>query len=178
MVTGQDADWHYLNNPGPANFDNPQGFLIDSINWSGSGTGMGAIFLGGADVGDAGTGMEQYLPGGAAALGPNTGFGSNTVDIPAAFASFPINSGLTSAGLSNWNTSAHDSWDSSNPSTWTAINTDGGPNSVTLVTNGGSGGLTPGGGAVPEPASVTLAGIGLVALLGYARRRRQRAEAA
>ena len=46
MVTGQDADWHYINCPGPRNFDGPQGFLLDAINWAGSGTGMGAVFLG------------------------------------------------------------------------------------------------------------------------------------
>src|SRR5438105_549649 len=46
MLTGQDADWHYMNSPGPANFNGPKGFLLDGINWAGSGTGMGAVFLG------------------------------------------------------------------------------------------------------------------------------------
>lgn len=175
MVTGQDADWHYLNVPGSTKFDNPQGFLIDSIDWSGSGKGMGAIFLGGADVGDSGTGLEKFLPGGSAALGAASGHSANDITIPAAFASFPINSGLTSAGLSNWNTSWHDSWNSSSSSIWTTINTNNaGTDFVTLVTNGGAGGLTP---TAPEPASATLAGMGLVALLIYARRGRQRAEA-
>lgn len=170
MATGQDADWHYQNGPGPANFDGPQGFLIDAIDWSGSGTGMGAVFLGGADIGEGGTGMLPFLPG---SLGASGG-GSNEVDIPAAFASFPINSGLSSAGLSNWNSSAHSSWNSADSSVWTVINVDNSSGlDITLVTNGAAGGLTP---SAPEPASMTLAGMGLVALLGYARRRKQGVE--
>lgn len=179
MATGQDADWHYLNFPGGSSFNGPQGFLIDSIDWSGSGTGLGAVFLGGADIGEGSSGALSHLPG---SLGP-TGGGSNEVDIPTAFASFPINSGLTSAGLSGWGTSAHSSWNSADTSVWTVINvsslTGGVPSpgalDITLVTNGASGGLSA---AAPEPASMTLAGMGLVALLGYARRRRQRAEVA
>src|SRR6185312_5958597 len=45
MLTGQDADWHYMNYPGPSSFDGPQGFLLDSINWAGNGTGMGLVAL-------------------------------------------------------------------------------------------------------------------------------------
>jgi hypothetical protein len=45
MVSGQDADFHYINHPGSLNFDGPQGFLINAINWAGSGDGLGAVIL-------------------------------------------------------------------------------------------------------------------------------------
>jgi len=41
MLTGQDADWHYQNYPGPTSFDGPQGFLLDSINWQGAERALG-----------------------------------------------------------------------------------------------------------------------------------------
>jgi hypothetical protein len=153
LVTGQDADWHFTNTPGPTNFDNPRGFLRDSINWAGGGTGLGLVALGGPEPFLSTYGLD-------ATLGATTGGITNNVVIPAAFASFPINSNLTSAGLSNWNTSAHDIWTAPDTSVWTGINTDGvGGFFVTLVTEGGSGGIV--GGGVPGP----IAGAGLPGLL-------------
>lgn len=174
MLTGQDADWHYQNSPGPAAFDGPQGFLLDSINWAGSGTGMGLVALG----------MDGHA---ACSGGPNLGLtgyacasaSSNNVQIPGAYASFPINTGLTSAGLSGWNTSAHTEFISLDPSKWIGINVDGndacgaGPGAcfVTIVSAAtGGGGI----GTVPEPAELGMFGLGLLLigmLLGMRWRR-------
>ncbi len=94
MLTGIDADWHYLNSPGSVNFNGPKGFLLNSINWAGSGTGMGLVQMG--------DGVNFNFGGFTQLLG-----GSNTVLIPDATIGYAINSGLTGAGLSGWNTSAH-----------------------------------------------------------------------
>lgn len=158
MLTGQDADWHYQNNPGPANFNGPAGFLIDAINWAGSGTGMGGVML---DPNSSGLG------------GLFTGIGSNagqndTVDIPSAFASDPVNLGLTSAGLSDWETSAHETYDGSDSTLWTAINVDGDGNPITIVSAAEVTGGT--GGTVPDAGSTALLGGIAFSLIGVCRR--------
>jgi hypothetical protein len=158
MLTGQDADWHYQFGPGPANFDGPAGFLIDAINWAGSGTGMGGVFLG-----STGNGIFS-------GIGTDSG-SDNTVVIPGAYSAFPINVGLTSAGLSNWGTSAHTSFNGYDTTQWAGINV--GPDlgldahdnaiSITLVTAESAGGGT--GGSVPDAAStalLTLFGLSLL----------------
>lgn len=170
MVTGQDADWHYMHGPGPTPFDGPQGFLINAINWASSGTGMGAVLLGLE-------GPELLALLGAAdfaALGTESSFGTNNVVIPASKAGYPINTNLSSAGLSNWNTSAHRTWTGTNATVWEGINIDGnvagGDSFVTLVSAATGGGSIPG---VPEPATITMLATGVVGLFGSAWRRRK-----
>jgi hypothetical protein len=163
LVTGQDADWHYINSPGSTNFDGPRGFLRDSINWAGAGTGLGLVVLGGTQ-----SVLDAY--GFSATLGPSSG-STNVVNIPGAFAAFPINTNLTSAGLSNWSTSAHDIWSSPDTTVWTGINTTDGGGYVTLVSAATAGGGISGGG-VPEPSTwaLMIMGFGLAGL-GLRRRR-------
>jgi hypothetical protein len=156
LVTGQDADWHVQNTPGATNFDGPRGFLRDAVNWAADGTGMGLVDLADTDF--------LTVSGLATSLG-TVGGGSDTVDIPPAFASFPINSNLDSAGLSNWGTSAHVSWTGFDTTMWTGINTNGGTGEgldfITLVTEGGAGGIV---GGVPEPSTwaMMLLGVGAI----------------
>jgi hypothetical protein len=152
MITGQDADWHNIFGPGPTPFDGPHGFLLDGINWAGSGTGLGLVSLG-ADANDYGFALTGYT---------NSGGSTDGVTIPAAYASFPINTGLTSAGLSNWGTSAHVEFTNLDTTKWTGINVDTFDASqyVTIVSAATSGGgVTPS----PEPATMFLLGSTLIA---------------
>lgn len=165
MLTGQDADWHYINNPGPTNFDGPKGFLLNAINWAGSGNGLGAVFLGGIP-----TGFAAALPGQT-----QTGTAQESVLIPGAVASFPINTNLTSAGLSNWGTSAHQIYTIQNTTLWTGINTSGASttNFVTIVSADTADlPITP---TVPEPGTIGMVGLGLAACAFAAWKKRRSA---
>ena len=176
MLTGQDADWHYINGPGPTPFDGPQGFLADSINWAGNGTGLGLVALGMDGMGICDSGPALGLTGFSADC-----TGTNNVQIPGSVAGYPVNAGLTSAGLSNWSSSAHVSfWDLS--SAWTAINVNGdndcgGASSgftcyVTILSAATASGGT---GSVPEPAELGMFGLGLVLIGLFAGMRRRTA---
>jgi len=183
MLTGQDADWHFQNHPGSAAFDGPQGFLVDSINWAASGTGLGLVALGQDGIGTC-------IPHGGATLGV-AGFlnaGCNNVEsviIPGGVAGNPVNTGLTSAGLSNWVQSAHVEFTGLS-SAWTGINIDGSatpppgdttcstdtPDAactyVTIVSASSvGGGLT----TTPEPSSLLLLGSGLIGLFSGGRKK-------
>jgi hypothetical protein len=164
LVTGQDADWHYIYSPGPYAFNNPQGFLINAINWAGSGTGMGAVFLG-SDPSDAGV-------QGVAGLGKPADEVNDHVNIPAAYAAFPINEGLTSDGLSGWSYASHVAWPNADPTLWTGINVSGSEKFVTLVSaetaSGITGSIIPT--PVPEPSTYVMLTIGL-GMLALRRRR-------
>jgi hypothetical protein len=176
MLTGQDADWHYMHSPGGASdsvnpsagFDGPTGFLLDSINWAGSGTGLGVVDLGATGTGVCAGGVDFGLAGYSTVCNS-----TDSVLIPGAVAANPVNTDLTSAGLSNWGTSAHTEFTSLDSSLWTGINVDGSnpTNFVTIVSASTAGGGIGGGtGTVPEPGTLWLVAPGVLLLL--ARRRR------
>lgn len=170
MLTGQDADWHFTNSPGPASFDGPRGFLRDSVSWAGSGKGLGLVVLGDTGLGTAGS--VNFGFGGFTPLDTET----DNVVIPGAESGFPINGGLSSAGLSNWSSSAHVGFSGLDTSKWNGINLNGEVEGdfVTIVSAETAGGGT---GGVPEPSTwvMMLAGF---AGLAYAAHRKSRTGAA
>lgn len=158
FLSGQDADYHHLNNV-PDRADGPMGFIINAVNWAASGTDLGIVSMtdriGGNDgwwTAD-GSFLEAELAGTAFA------YASETVNIGAGQESFPVNEGLTSAGLSNWNTSSHACF--TEVSGYDRINfapRGGGLCGVTIVTAGLADGGTDGGDdddlpPVPLPAA-------------------------
>jgi hypothetical protein len=117
------------------------------------------------------------------------GGGGDDVRIPAAFTGLPINTGLTSAGLSNWSTSSHQSWTGTDTTKWAQINvlgtSCGGDSSanpaaascsdfVTLIkaeeAGGGLGAPT----ATPEPSTLVLLGTTLAGFSARAWRKRRK----
>lgn len=160
FVTGQDADYHLANTPGSTNFNGPRGFLRNAINWAASGTGMGVVEL------SPGEGAISLAELGITGISGDKGY-TDKVVIPATVASFPVNANLTTAGLSNWGTSAHDAWTTIS-SAWTAINTDGGTGIISLVSTA-TAALDIAG--VPEPASLALVGMGVLGLAAVRKRR-------
>ncbi len=175
FLSGQDADWHYINGPGPRD-DGPRGFLINAVNWAGSGAGLGVVSL---PDGFSGTGSQwwnnpsSFLA--AELAGAASYFQEESVVIPGSTAGFPVNEGLTTAGLSNWGTSSHAGFRLM-PTGYTSINDAGSrPGSfVTILTESEAGGCTTGcgGGTVSAPATPVLL---LTALAGLALLRRRRA---
>lgn len=149
VVTGIDADWHYLNSPGPADFNGPFGFLANAVNWAGAGTGLGAVFLAPQ------TNVAWSLNG----LGNEVSYDNlDNIAIPDGAGTHPINSGLTADGLSNWGTSAKEAWDTVDSSRWSVlhVNGDDPTTAVTLVSVNTQSGLGVPGSPTPEAATAPL----------------------
>jgi hypothetical protein len=172
FLSGQDADWHYINSPGPVD-DGPRGFLINAVNWAGSGTGLGVValadgyFASGNNPGWM-TASNSFLRD--ELLGHVAYFQDENVIIPVATAGFPVNEGLTTAGLSNWRTSSHMGFSVNTPG-YLSINDAGSRSShvITIVTASQAGGGTTGPETppvgVPDGGSaILLLSVGLIAL--------------
>lgn len=173
FLSGQDADWHDLNNR-PDQDNGPKGFMINAVNWAASGTGMGIVSMTDRYLNSdgwwtaPGSFLADEIPAGSAFP-----FQSDAVNLGAGQEDFPINEGLTSAGLSNWSTSSHACFN--DISGFTRINfapQGGSVCGVTIVTSGTEGGGTSGGNEdnispIPLPAAgwLLLAGLGILSAL-------------
>jgi hypothetical protein len=128
FISGADADFHAVrgdtgnvpNSEGgvcsppliaPNCWDGALGHVVNSINWAGSGRGLGIVSFVAAEFPgsqwwlDPNSFLRDELNGFLSLFG--TGSRENVVVIPAAAAAFPVNSGLTALGLSDWDQSFH-----------------------------------------------------------------------
>ncbi|MDY7004095.1 MAG: PEP-CTERM sorting domain-containing protein [Cyanobacteriota bacterium] len=176
FLSGQDADNHYSGRPGPRP-DGPLGFLVNAVNWAGSGEGMGIVALTDSWYPTADSRNRRWWLNDRSFLkdeleGYVSYFVTNSVVIPTETSYFPVNEGLTTAGISNWRLSAHATFDKNIPG-YLSINDAGSrPGSaVTIVTASEADGDTGGREAesVPEPGSIfglfVLGGFGVRSLL-------------
>ncbi|MDY6782527.1 MAG: PEP-CTERM sorting domain-containing protein [Cyanobacteriota bacterium] len=164
FISGQDADLHYILTHGSVP-NGPFGFLINAVNWAGSGTDLGIVSLPDGRLSQGriqGTlwwlHEDSFLKN--ELEGDISYFTENWIELPTATSGFPVNEGLTSAGLSNWAQSSHVGLSKNIPG-YLSINNSGNyfDWSVTMVTASEAGGATKGSQEVPEPASV----LGLLA---------------
>ena len=182
FLTGQDADFHYRGFPGPID-DGPRGFLIDAVNRAASGAGLGIVSL---PDGVSGTGSLWWTAEGsflkAELEGFNQYFQDDSVFLGVGQEGFPVNEGLTSAGLSNWSISSHAGFLASIPGYETIDFEDAGSGgrAITIVTEGFADAPTdptdPDNpevrGEIPLPAPVAPLALGLAGL-GVLRGRRK-----
>lgn len=181
FLSGQDADYHTFYDSDPQ----APGFLYNAVNWAASGTGLGIVAL--AD-GWAGTGSrwwdqstsflyEDMLGVGGTGTDMADYYQEESVVIPGSSTGYPVNEGLTSSGLSNWGVSAHVVFDKDVAAArgYTSINDAGSRDgwAVTILTESEASGGTTGPTPVPEPSSLMLLSSGLLALAGFAGRRRE-----
>ena len=178
FLSGQDSDSHYNANPSPRP-NGPLGFLVNAVNWAGSGEGMGIVALPDGWYPTADSRNRRWWLNENSFLkdeleGYVSYFLEENVVIPTETSYFPVNEGLTTAGLSNWGTSAHATFDKSIPG-YLSINDAGSlPGyAVTIVTASEADGDTTGPEteSVPEPTS-TVAIVGLAIALFKCKRRR------
>ena len=111
LISGSDADFHAVRGDSGACathcFDGALGYVINAINWAGAGSGLGVLSFVDGDFPGAfwwdqpGSFLRTELEGFVSS------FRENNVVITPTQATYPMNQGLSSAGLSNWSNSFH-----------------------------------------------------------------------
>ena len=169
IISGSDADFHAVVGASgvcPGCFDGARGYVINSVNWAAAGADLGILsFYDGAFPGsfwwdDPNSFLRAELQGYVLDFAR----GENTAIINPVEATYPMNQGLTSLGLSNWHNSFHAGFLASIPGYTATVDSGSHPGYVLSLARVAS---------VPEPGTcaLLLAGLGLLGLVG--RRKRQ-----
>ena len=180
FLSGQDADSHYSGTVGPRP-NGPLGFLVNAVNWAGSGEGLGIVVLPDGWHARPDLRNQRWWLNDRSFLkdeleGYVSYFLEENVVIPTETSDFPVNEGLTTAGLSNWRQSAHAAFDKNIPG-YLSINDAGSrPGyAVTIVTSSEADGGTLGGVTedVPEPVSVlAILGVGVFGVISFRKKQK------
>ena len=157
LLTGSDADFHAVRGDsgtcgtGSWCLDGALGVLINAVNWAAGGTGLGIVsFIDGSFAGsfwwdNPGSFLKDELSGYVTHVIENAGV------IDAGQATYPLNQGLTSAGISNWNFSFHAAFLATIPGYTAIVNSAEHPEYVLTIAKGIS---------VVHPVAVVLQGSG------------------
>lgn len=113
LISGTDADFHSVRGDsglcgsGSYCFDGALGYAINAVNWAAGGTGLGVVsFIDGNFPGSLWWDKpDSFLA--SELRGYVTHFNENSAIIDSVQATYPMNQGLTSAGLSNWMNTGH-----------------------------------------------------------------------
>lgn len=181
FVSGADADFHavrgdtgnapYRCDPviDSACWDGALGHLVNAVNWAADGNGLGVVsFLDGEFPGsfwweNRNSFLREELSGAVRYAGGGTNAENNPI-IDTQAANHPLNFGLTSTGLSNWNYSFHAFFPDSIPNYSQIVDSSRRPDSAVAIASSSF--------AVPIPAAAWLLGSGLIGLIGIGKRKR------
>lgn len=179
FIDGADGDFHAIrgdsgNCPafsGCALWDGAVGHVVNAVNWAGSGQGLGIV-----------ASLDGEFPGSYWWTHPNsflhdeldgavTYFRDNSPVLTAAEAAYPLNSGITALGLSNWRNSFHAVFRQGLAGYGEVVGSSATGYSVAIASLGTIGGATAPL-AVPEPATwgMLLAGVVVVGVAAARRR--------
>lgn len=162
LISGADADFHAVRGDSGlcpdlhcGNYDGALGYVINSVNWAAGGTNLGILsFVDGDFPGsfwwnDPNSFLRSELNGYV------SDFTENTAIIDPIEATYPMNQGLTSVGLSNWINSFHAGFLDPVPGYTATVNSGSRPGYALSIATSVS---------VPEPSGVLLVTTGLFLL--------------
>ena len=178
FIDGADSEFHAIRGdsgncallPGCALWDGAVGHVVNAVNWAASGTGLGVVasFADGW-LTDPASFLHDEL-GGSVTVHNSSRSAENAPVISAAEAAYPLNHGLTSGGLSNWNFSFHATFAQGVPGYAEVVGSTRYPGTAVSIASSAFVGAGTAPAAVPEPPAWALLLAGLATTAIAARR--------